>query len=141
MNILEFTLKELTGFFRTKFGKGLFHASALYRQIYKTGSRDILSLPEFAASQAFAEKLEKPRRQRIEVNVSKLDFFSKKFAGKTFIVPGKVLGTGELHKKVEVAAFSFSIEAEKKINQKGKAITLNELLKNNVKPSKVRILG
>lgn len=59
MNILEFTLKELTGFFRTKFGKGLFHASALYRQIYKTGSPDILSLPEFAASRAFAERLEK----------------------------------------------------------------------------------
>ena len=59
MNILELTLKELAGFFRAKFGKGLFHASALYRQIYKTGSRDILSLPEFAASQTFAEKLEK----------------------------------------------------------------------------------
>lgn len=59
MNILEFTLKELTGFFRTKFGKGLFHASAFYRQIYKTGSPDILSLPEFAASRAFAERLEK----------------------------------------------------------------------------------
>ena len=59
MNILEFTLKELTGFFRANFGKGLFHASALYRQIYKTGSPNILSLPEFAASPAFAEKLEK----------------------------------------------------------------------------------
>jgi len=59
MNILEFTLKELTGFFRAKFGKGLFHASALYREIYKAGNRDIVNIPEFAASRAFAGKLEK----------------------------------------------------------------------------------
>jgi len=86
-----------------------------------------------------AEDLEKPSRQRKMVNVYKINKYAQD--GEIIVVPGKVLGTGELHKKVEVAAFSFSIEAEKKINQKGKAITLNELLKNNVKPSKVRILG
>jgi len=59
MNILEFTLDELTGFLKKEFGKGLFHASALYREIYRTGNRDIVSIPEFAASQTFARALEK----------------------------------------------------------------------------------
>lgn len=59
MNILEFTLNELTGFLKKEFGKGLFHASALYREIYKTGNRDIVNIPEFAASQSFAKALGK----------------------------------------------------------------------------------
>ncbi len=59
MNILEFTLNELTGFLKKEFGKGLFHASALYREIYKTGNRDIVNMPEFTASQSFAKTLEK----------------------------------------------------------------------------------
>lgn len=59
MNILEFTLNGLAGFFKKEFGKGLFHASALYREIYKTGNRDLVNIPEFAASPAFAKILEK----------------------------------------------------------------------------------
>nr|NJM04872.1 23S rRNA (adenine(2503)-C(2))-methyltransferase RlmN [Desulfobacula sp.] len=59
MDILALTLDELGAFFTAEFGKGMFHASALYREIYKAGNRDILNIPEFAASPAFAEKLEK----------------------------------------------------------------------------------
>jgi len=59
MNILEFTLNELAGFLKKEFGKGLFHASALYREIYQCGNRDIVNTSEFAASQAFAKALEK----------------------------------------------------------------------------------
>ncbi len=59
MNILEFTLNDLAGFLKKEFGKGLFHASALYREIYKRGNRDLLSISEFAASPSFAKALEK----------------------------------------------------------------------------------
>ena len=53
--------------------------------------------------------LEKPTRQRRIVNVWKIDKYAKD--NETIIVPGKVLGTGELSKKVNVVAFNFSEEA------------------------------
>lgn len=58
MNILEYTLEGLTGFLKAEFGKGLFHASALYREVFKSGNRDILGVDEFLASSGFAKKLE-----------------------------------------------------------------------------------
>ncbi len=86
-----------------------------------------------------AEDLEKPTRQRRAVNVYKLSQHASK--DEVLVVPGKVLGNGELDGKVEVAAQSFSEEALKKIKSKGKALSLKELVKNNPKGKKVRIIG
>ena len=89
---------------------------------------------------AVAEKLEKPRRQRIEVNVSKLDFFSKKFAGKTFIVPGKVLGNEKIENKINAIALSYSEGAKKAITEKkGTAELLKNSLGRKFKPSEIII--
>jgi large subunit ribosomal protein L18e len=86
-----------------------------------------------------AEDLESStRRQRI-VNVYKLSKCAK--ANETIIVPGKVLGTGELDQAFTVAAYKFSEEAEKKISEKGKAISIEELMKKNPTAKNVRILG
>ena len=58
------------------------------------------------------------------------------------LVPGKVLSLGEMSKKVDVAAFNFSAEAKKKIEQaNGKIMTIKELLEQNPEGKKVRILG
>jgi large subunit ribosomal protein L18e len=47
-----------------------------------------------------------------------------------------------LSKKVDVAAAFFSAEAKQKIEAaKGKALTINELLKHNPEGKKVRIMG
>ena len=86
-----------------------------------------------------AEDLEKPTRNRRIVNIFKID--ANVEDGDTVIVPGKVLGEGDLTKKVTVAAFSFSDEARMKITKSGKAMTISELLKSNPKAQKVRILG
>ncbi|MBN1645604.1 50S ribosomal protein L18e [Candidatus Woesearchaeota archaeon] len=86
-----------------------------------------------------AVDLEKPTRQQREINVYKIDKYAKE--NETVIVPGKVLGTGVLTKKVNVAAFNFSEEAYKKISSVGTAITINELMKKNPQGSKIRILG
>ena len=83
--------------------------------------------------------LEKPTRQRREVNVYKLDQYTKD--GEQVIVPGKVLGMGELGHKVDVAALSFSEEAKSKISAQGSVLSIEELMKKNPKASKVRILG
>jgi large subunit ribosomal protein L18e len=86
-----------------------------------------------------ASDLEKPTRIRREVNLYKLDRYCKE--NETVIVPGKVLGMGELNKKIHVAAFSFSQSAYDKINQKGTAFSIPELMKRNPSGKGVRILG
>ncbi|HUK93375.1 MAG TPA: 50S ribosomal protein L18e, partial [Methanomicrobiales archaeon] len=61
--------------------------------------------------------------------------------GETFIVPGKVLGTGALTEPVVVAALNFSSSATDKIEKaKGTCLTIEELLKKNPKGNGVRIL-
>ena len=57
------------------------------------------------------------------------------------LVPGKVLSIGNLNKKIKVAAFQFSDQAKEKINLIGKAITIKELIQENPKGNKVRIIG
>ena len=87
-----------------------------------------------------ATDLEKPSRQRRVVNIFKLEENARE--GETIIVPGKVLGMGELTRAVDVAALAFSEEAKEKINNaKGKTLTIKELMQQNPKGAKVRILG
>src|SRR3989344_7669951 len=57
-----------------------------------------------------------PRRKRIAINLDKIDKESKE--GDTIIVPGKVLGEGDISKKIVIAAFSFSQDALKKLKAK-----------------------
>ncbi|WP_048149390.1 50S ribosomal protein L18e [Palaeococcus ferrophilus] len=86
-----------------------------------------------------AWRLERPRRQRAEVNVSKINRYTKE--GDTVIVPGKVLGAGSIGHKVTVAAWAFSEEAKAKIlSAGGEAITIEELIERNPKGSGVIIM-
>jgi len=74
-----------------------------------------------------AEKLNKPRRQRIEVNLADIERHVKK--NETIIIPGVVLGYGELTKPVTISAWKFSKPAKQKIeNSKGKAMSIEEWL-------------
>ena len=86
-----------------------------------------------------AKDLEKPARGRRMVNLYKIDAHAKE--GDVIIVPGKVCGDGELTKNVTVAAYQFSESAKKKISLKGKTTSIAELMKQNPKGQKVRILG
>ena len=100
---------------------------------------------ESASSQAalwkrVADDLEKPTRQRRVVNISRLARHTK--PNETIVVPGKVLGSGNLPHNIIVAALDFSTGAKEQITQaKGKAITITELLKQKPKAQDVRILG
>lgn len=85
-----------------------------------------------------AELLSKPTRSSVEVNVSKINRYSSE--GETVIVPGKVLGSGELDHPVTVAAWRFSRKAYEKILRKGRALTIPELLKENPKGRGVKII-
>lgn len=86
-----------------------------------------------------AYELQKPRRSRIEVNTSKLETLAKQSG--TVIVPGKVLGSGAISKKMTVAAFSFSGSARKLIeNAGGKTISIDALHQSNPSGKDVMIL-
>lgn len=86
-----------------------------------------------------ADELEKPTRQRREVNIERINRATKK--DETIIVPGKVLSAGELDHNVKVAAWKFSETAKEKINKKGKALSIPEMMKENPKAKAVRIIG
>jgi len=86
-----------------------------------------------------AIELEKPTRNRRVVNISKLNKVTKD--GETIIIPGKVLGSGDLNHKLTVCAHLFSGNAKSKISQKGKVLSVSELMKQNPKAKGVRIIG
>jgi large subunit ribosomal protein L18e len=73
------------------------------------------------------------------VNVSKINRYAQE--GETLIVPGKVLGSGVVEAGVTVAALSFSDAAVSKIiKAKGQCISIEQLLSQNPKGSRTRIL-
>lgn len=87
-----------------------------------------------------ATNLEKPTRQRVIVNLSRISKFSKD--NDTILVPGKVLGDGILDKKLNIAAFSFSQSAKDKIAEsKSESISLEDLMKKDIKLSEIKIIG
>ncbi len=92
-----------------------------------------------AVWRALADELDKPKRRRVAVNLSRIDRHAAE--GEVVAVPGKVLAAGSLSKPLKVAAFSFSEAALKKIGMaKGEAMTLTELLDAGIEPSKIRIM-
>lgn len=86
-----------------------------------------------------AVELEKPARNKRVVNLYKLEKYCND--GETIIVPGKVLGTGVLTKKLNVVAFQYSNDALEKINKVGTAVTIKDYLKKNTASKGVRIIG
>jgi len=83
------------------------------------------------------EKLSKPRRKSIEVNLFKIDKYVKE--NEIAVVPGKVLSVGNLSKPLTIAAWKFSKNALNKIEKvNGKAITIEQLIEMN--PRNLRII-
>ena len=94
---------------------------------------------EAAIWRDIALRLEKPRKNWAEANLSKIERYANE--GETIVVPGKVLAAGRIDKKVTVAAYSFSEAAAKAIVAAGgKTLTLEELAKSNPKGTGVRIM-
>lgn len=100
----------------------------------------IAAIEDAAIWKRVAEELERPTRSRRVVNLSRINRFCNN--DETIIVPGKVLSSGELNKKVVIAAWAFSEAAKEKIKgANSEAIYIEELIKKNPKGSGVRIIG
>ncbi len=111
------------------------HMQQLIADLKKAGAHGSVPLWD-----RIAEDLSKPTRQRRVVNIYKLDNFTKE--GETVIVPGKVLGSGEIRRKLKVAAFTFSQQAVEKITKAGgQTLAIHDVIKQNPKGKNVRILG
>ncbi|MBR9679702.1 MAG: 50S ribosomal protein L18e [Candidatus Altiarchaeota archaeon] len=88
--------------------------------------------------QSVGKRLSTPRKNRVSVNLAKLD----RLAGKeTLVVPGKVLASGDLSKKITIAAYNFSEKAIEKISAAGgTALSLEDTLKKNPEGKKVKMV-
>jgi large subunit ribosomal protein L18e len=84
--------------------------------------------------------LDKPTRNSVDINVEKLNALAKQFAGKTLVVPGKVLSKGELTTKTKIVAVSASEAAKEKINQNGEFVLLKDFVNDKVKVSELVIV-
>ena len=87
-----------------------------------------------------AERISRPRRIRIEVNVGRIHRNTS--AGDVVVVPGKVLGAGLIDHPVIVGALSFSSKAyEKIVGAGGKCLSISDLMNQYPNGSDVKILG
>ena len=87
-----------------------------------------------------ASRLEGPSRNWAQVNVSKVAEYVGD--GEHAVIPGKLLGDGELSKAVTVIAFSASASAKAKVSKAGgKVLTFQEAIKAYPKGQNCRIIG
>ena len=104
-------------------------------QLLKKKSRE----NEAAIWRDVAMHLSKPKRERIAVNVSQINRYTKE--NEDVVVPGKVLGAGTIEHPVKVAALDFSEQARSKIlGVKGKCLSITDLIKLNPKGASVKII-
>ncbi|MBS7622484.1 50S ribosomal protein L18e [Candidatus Bathyarchaeota archaeon] len=88
---------------------------------------------------AISHALSKPRRKMAEINLSRISRLTEE--GETVAVPGKVLGAGGVDHKVTIAALAFTASAREKVRLAGGAcITLSQLLDENPKGTRVKIM-
>jgi len=87
-----------------------------------------------------ATDLSRSTRTRREVNLSRLNKFTKE--NEIVVVPGKVLGGGEIEHKITISAFKFSTGALAKLEKSGsKIVPLKELIAQDIKGKRIRIIG
>jgi len=86
-----------------------------------------------------ARRLESSRKNWAEANLSHLSRHAAK--EDTILVPGKVLGSGEINSGQTVAAYSFSNGARTKIEDTGgRTLSIRQLMEENPNGKGVRIL-
>jgi len=107
----------------------------LIRDLKVLGSKENINLWK-----RVAKDLERSTRVRRTVNLYKINKTVRD--GEIALVPGKVLSLGSLDNKLTIAAYSFSEDALVKISEAGaKNISIKQLMKENPKGKKVRIMG
>ncbi len=87
---------------------------------------------------ALAEELDKPKRIRVSVNLSRISRLTE--GGDVVAVPGKVLASGALAHPVTVAAYAFSDLARQKIAAAGGSTKTLQQLASDASASRVKLV-
>jgi large subunit ribosomal protein L18e len=88
---------------------------------------------------AVASGLSRPTRKAFKVNLYRIEKYAK--PKETIVVPGVVLGSGEIKKAHTVVALRFSGSAQEKIEKAGgKCVLLGDYFRDTEAP-KARIMG
>ena len=94
----------------------------------------------FALWRDIARRLEASRKNWAEPNLSRLSRYAAN--EDTILIPGKLLGSGDVEGKHTVAAYSVSSSAREKIEAAGgKVVSIHDLMKKNPNGKGVYILG
>ncbi|MFH1237050.1 MAG: 50S ribosomal protein L18e [Candidatus Aenigmatarchaeota archaeon] len=111
------------------------YMKALVEKLYVDGVKN-----KSGVWKAVAESLNRPTRVRFEVNLTSIEKLAQ--AKETLVVPGIVLGSGQISKHVNVAALKFSGSARQKIEKAGgTCLSIEELYEKNPKGKDVRIIA
>ena len=87
-----------------------------------------------------AELALKPSSARRTINIGQINKFVKD--NDVIVVPGKVLGTGNISHKITLCSFSMSTTGAKKVLQSGgKILSFSELIKSHPTGKGVVIIG
>ncbi len=110
-------------------GPSNYYVRKLIRNLWKTRRR---------IWRTVSKKLSGPRRNFIEANLYRIN--QKTSKGDILVIPGKVLGVGELDHPITVACLSCSASAKRKIDNSGsKLLSIEELLEQNPTGSNVKL--
>ncbi len=86
-----------------------------------------------------AEILSSPRKNKVEINLEKINSEAK--VGEIIIIPGKVLSLGEINKKIKISAFGFSEKAKEKLLKAGcEILNIVEEIKKNPSAKGIKII-
>ena len=78
-------------------------------------------------------------RKQASVNIEQIEKQTK--AGDTILIPGKVLGSGELSKKVRICAIGISASAREKLKaSKSEFVTIANEIKANPKAEGIKVI-
>ncbi|TFF98584.1 MAG: 50S ribosomal protein L18e [Promethearchaeota archaeon] len=110
-------------------GPSNYYHRKLIRDLWKTKRR---------IWKKISRKLSGPRRNQVEANLYRINKKTKN--NDVIVVPGKILGLGELNHKLTIACLTFSKSAKKKIEASGsKLISIEELLEQNPKGENIKV--
>ena len=110
-------------------GPSNFYNRKLIRDLWKT---------KINIWRKISKKLSGPRRNRIKANLYRINKKTNK--NDIIVIPGKVLGIGELNHSLTIACLEYSQSAKKKIESSGSTLlSIEELMNQNPKGSGVKI--
>jgi large subunit ribosomal protein L18e len=110
-------------------GPSNFYTRKLIRDLWKT---------KIKIWKKVSKKLSGPRRNRVKANLYRINKKTKK--DDIIVIPGKVLGMGDLDHSLTIACLEYSQSAKKKIESSGSTLlSIEELFDQNPQGTGVKV--